>query len=299
MAKPWIKLEEDTPDKIEVMRLRNMLGKDAVMDYVLRFWSWVTKNSFDGNIHGVTLEDIDSIAKCPGLAEGLVKVGWLEGREGRFSIPHFDRHLSQSALAKADANQRVTKCRKLKQKSVTKCNENETKMLHQKRKEKNNIKVSGNTAVDDGADAEPRARFLEWVGVMCGCVPSFELYDRLFPDAEEAAEQAFGCMPRAVEHAALLKAYYADRLKEDRRGKAFWRPEGAQFFRELGDVLQHAERWKRETGWKDAARRNEDAPRTACKDSGGQRQRKVDEELLEAYRKAVDERYKIAEGGEV
>lgn len=292
MAKPWIKLEEDTPDKIEVMRLRNILGKEAVMDYVLRFWSWVTKNSVDGNIHGVTQEDIDSIAKCPGLAEGLVKVGWLEGREGRFSIPHFDRHLSQSALAKADVNQRVRRSRALKQKSVTECNENVTQMYHQKRKEKNN-KVSGNTTVDVGAGGGAAAPpphvdmsegFRRWLAALCGCVPQLRAFRVLPEDVVQAAQEAYGCLPDATEYVELLTAYYADRMQEDRRRVAFWRPMGAQFFCGLGDVIfKHAQRWKREVGWMAGGKVSE--------------ARGEQKSALEEYQKMLNKRYGIAEEG--
>jgi hypothetical protein len=53
--------------------------------------------------------------------------------------------------------------------------------------------------------------------------------------------------PEACQQAELLAAYFADgRLAENR----FYAPRGQRkYFEDLEDVLAHADRWKRWSGW--------------------------------------------------
>lgn len=145
MAGDWIKVEHTTPDKPEVVKLAGILGidQDAVVGKLLRLWIWADQQSVSGNAITVTNSFLDRLVFCPGFAAGLVKVGWLNGREGLFSIPNFDRHNGQSAKNRANTNRRVANSRKAHHERVAKtCNENVTleplqKPLPEKRREDN------------------------------------------------------------------------------------------------------------------------------------------------------------------
>ena len=146
MAGDWIKVEHTTPDKPEVVKLAGILGidQDAVVGKLLRLWIWADQQSVSGNAITVTNSFLDRLVFCPGFAAGLVKVGWLNGREGLLSIPNFDRHNGQSAKNRANTNRRVANSRKAHHERVAKtCNANATleplqKPLPEKRREDNN-----------------------------------------------------------------------------------------------------------------------------------------------------------------
>lgn len=145
MAGDWIKVEHTTPDKPEVVKLAGILGidQDAVVGKLLRLWIWADQQSVSGNAITVTNSFLDRLVFCPGFAAGLVKVGWLNGREGLLSIPNFDRHNGQTAKNRANTNRRVANSRKAHNERVTKtCNANVTlgalqKPLPEKRREEN------------------------------------------------------------------------------------------------------------------------------------------------------------------
>lgn len=146
MAGDWIKVEHTTPDKPEVVKLAGILGidQDAVVGKLLRLWIWADQQYVSGNAITVTNSFLDRLVFCPGFAAGLVKVGWLNGREGLLSIPNFDRHNGQSAKNRANTNRRVANSRKAHHERVAKtCNTNVTleplqKPLPEKRREDNN-----------------------------------------------------------------------------------------------------------------------------------------------------------------
>lgn len=109
----WIKIEKTLPDKLEVLQMAANLeiDEDAVVGKLIRFWRWVDDNLADCNAPSVTYSVIDRIANCKNFAKALVAVGWLEGREGRLTIPHFNRHFGQTAKTRAVTNKRVARHR--------------------------------------------------------------------------------------------------------------------------------------------------------------------------------------------
>lgn len=149
MAGDWIKVEHATPDKPEVVKLADMLGidQDAVVGKLLRLWIWADQQSVSGNAITVTNSFLDRLVFCPGFAVGLVKVGWLNGRNGLLSIPNFDRHNGQTAKNRANTNRRVANHRKgVNAKIVTDVtHEPLQKPLPEKRREENNT-IGENTA---------------------------------------------------------------------------------------------------------------------------------------------------------
>lgn len=130
VAGDWIKFEHATPDKEEVDIIANYLGidPDAVIGKLLRLWIWADQQTVDGNALRVTQAFLDRITFCAGFADALRKAGWLEGREGRLSIPNFARHNGQSAKKRAQAAKRAEKSRSRNAESAT--------LAHQRREEK-------------------------------------------------------------------------------------------------------------------------------------------------------------------
>lgn len=109
MAMNWIKVGHATPDKPEVVQLAYILeiDQDAAFGKCVRLWIWADQQSVDGNALSVTHSFLDRLVFCNGFAKALVKVGWLDGRDGRLSIPNFDRHNGQSAKKRAQTTKRV------------------------------------------------------------------------------------------------------------------------------------------------------------------------------------------------
>lgn len=113
MSSNWIKVEHATPDKPEIAQMAEILGidQDAAFGKCVRLWMWADQQSVDGNALSVTSAFLDRIVFCNGFAKALVKVGWLDGRDGRLSIPNFDRHNGQSAKKRAQTTKRVSQHR--------------------------------------------------------------------------------------------------------------------------------------------------------------------------------------------
>ena len=109
MADFWIKIEKNTPDKIEVYQMAEILGisKDEVLGKLIRAWSWIDGNSSDGHIQSVTGSLLDDITKCDGFADAMKSVKWLSEN----NIPNFDRHLGESAKKRAKDTERKRKSR--------------------------------------------------------------------------------------------------------------------------------------------------------------------------------------------
>ncbi len=108
MAGDWIKIEHALPDKPEVSRIADILGinEDEVVGKLLRLWIWADQHTVDGHAVSVTSVTLDRRSSCPGLADAMRKVGWLEGRDAALEFPRFDRHNGQSAKKRGQARDR-------------------------------------------------------------------------------------------------------------------------------------------------------------------------------------------------
>lgn len=105
----WIKVEHSLPGKPKVMELAELLGveADTVVGHLIRFWIWVDQNvSRNCPGFGGTKAGLDREAGRTGFCDAMIEVGWLVQKDGRFEIPDFDDHLSQSAKTRADEAKR-------------------------------------------------------------------------------------------------------------------------------------------------------------------------------------------------
>lgn len=268
----WIKIMTTLPKSVAIYRLMRELRckRHAALGLALDWLCWLDANSTDGNT-GLLDEEISDVLGWPRAAEALDAIGWVSHDEqGCVVAVEYAKHNGESAKKRAEDARRQQRSRLVRDgchgKSVT----DVTNFCDQKRREDIHTEVVGSSTVDVGAAAKlppPPEGFCEWVCALCRAHPSASrnrvLHGEplLAQDVRAAALEAFARCPQAVEAAPLLAAYFADRLQQDRFKRAFYRPPGqAHFFRDLEDVLAHAERWARETGWGKAKHRVQKAP---------------------------------------
>jgi len=114
MAGDWIKVEKATLEKPEVLAISQTLDIHPTHAFGLcvRFWMWCDDQLSNGNARGVTRVTLDYVIGQTGMTEALIKVGWLRDRSGSLEVPHFDRHLSESAKNRALTKERVKRSKK-------------------------------------------------------------------------------------------------------------------------------------------------------------------------------------------
>jgi hypothetical protein len=115
MAGEWIKIENITPDKPEVLRLARLLGvdRDLILGKLVRLWTWFDRNSVDGVVDGVVSTDVDELVRLPGFMRELKHVGWCDYDDAneRVTLANFDEHNGETAKKRAQKNRRQAKWR--------------------------------------------------------------------------------------------------------------------------------------------------------------------------------------------
>lgn len=103
MAGDWIKVEKVTARKPEVLAVADKLAIHPYHAFGLcvSFWSWCDDQMSDGHALRVTDVTLDTVFGHAGFTSALLSVGWLQVRNGSLAVPNFDRHLSESAKARA------------------------------------------------------------------------------------------------------------------------------------------------------------------------------------------------------
>lgn len=116
MAGDWIKMRCDLDEDPAVIALASLIGlpEDHVIGKLWKLWRWANRQLRDGYAQGVTPEWVDRYLGVTGIAEALVKVGWLRVRTGGVEIPKFDLHNSQTAKERALTAKRVAHNRRSK-----------------------------------------------------------------------------------------------------------------------------------------------------------------------------------------
>lgn len=113
MAGDWIKMATTLDTNPHVLEMVDLLEREVlhVIGMLWKVWSWADAHSLDGNALRVTDVTLDRFTNCPGFADALRKVGWLEGRDRALSFPRFAEHNGQTAKNRALCKDRVTKNR--------------------------------------------------------------------------------------------------------------------------------------------------------------------------------------------
>lgn len=118
----WIKIESNTPDKIEVFQMSEILGidPDAVLGKLIRLWIWFDENTVNGVTPSVTKALLNRYTCNAKLVDAALQVGWLIESDDKkhLIVPNYERHNSNNAKSRCLSAKRVGKMRK-RNKSVT------------------------------------------------------------------------------------------------------------------------------------------------------------------------------------
>jgi len=100
----WIKVCKNTPDKPEirhVARACSVTAGDAFAAW-FRLWAWFDSATADGSLPLTTADDLDEVAKLPGISKALAEAGWLElHNPAGVTVMHWDLHNGESAKRRA------------------------------------------------------------------------------------------------------------------------------------------------------------------------------------------------------
>lgn len=117
MAGDWIKVEQATLDKPEVLRTADLLGVDRryALGLYLDFWVWLDKNlsgSCPDFVRNMSKKSLDDVLRCQGFAACLELIGWAKFDEqtGTMHIVNAERHNGTTAKSRAlDAKRKKDK----------------------------------------------------------------------------------------------------------------------------------------------------------------------------------------------
>ncbi|MBQ7022273.1 MAG: hypothetical protein IJN29_01750 [Akkermansia sp.] len=254
----WLKVNHSLVRSAKVRGLMRELRckKHAALGLAVNWLCWIDEQTTDGQT-GLLPDELDDEIGFRGCTDALISIGWAAlGEDGCVCALEFGKHCGESAKERAENARRVAKCKAKKRKVMADCYQGNEKTLPDALPEKNRIdrdkeEGAGIATLYSGREQMPAPTpdgFGEWLAALCAAHPSASKSRTLAPDVREAALDAFGRFPDAVEQVELLTAYFKDsRLAENN----FYAPRGQRkFFEDLEDVVAHAERWKKWAGWK-------------------------------------------------
>lgn len=130
MAADWIKMRSNLWDDPRVSGLCDSTGCGEAQIVGALYWLWASadQHTEDGTLPGLTLGAIDRKTGVPGLAAGLVKIGWLEALDEGVRISRFSEHNGASAKRRSSEAKRKGSVRKVSasyaDKMQTECGQN-------------------------------------------------------------------------------------------------------------------------------------------------------------------------------
>jgi len=295
----WIKVMTTLPKCRAVYRLMRELRckRHAALGLAVDWLCWLDENSSDGHT-GLLDEEISDVLGWPKAAEALNAIGWVSHDEqGCVVAVEFSKHCGESTKKRAEDAARKQRSRARRDACHADGVTDVTKNCDQIREEIKNKGV-GSSAVcggGGGMPAPPPDGFSGWLAALCQAHPSARQSRVLAPDVLEEARAAFVRCPQAAQQAGLLRAFFDDRLQEDRFRKPFYRPAGqGKFFHDLEDVLAHAVRWARESGWgRKRTKKAEGGMRLAAEEDGSalspEEEERRGREQLATWRRLLEE----------
>lgn len=119
MAGDWIKVEQATVDKPEVLRLADLLGWDRrhALGLLVEFWCWLDKNlsaSCPDFVRHMSKKSLDDVLHVQGFASCLEIIGWakFDDERSEMRIINAERHNGNTAKTRAlDAKRKKEKRR--------------------------------------------------------------------------------------------------------------------------------------------------------------------------------------------
>ena len=236
------------------MQLGSVLKFDRLKAFgaAVDWFCWLDEQCEDGCTH-LTPKQVDEVLGIKRMSDALVHVGWASvGADGLVYVTDFDQHNGETAKSRAQHANRQEKYKNSKRgdakgdaASVSEAS-TDASADASPRIYNNSIDTEGvlSSTVDIEASAGPCApphEFGEWLKAVGSAVPMLRRLnlDKPLPRAVEAeARKAAELVPMTAEAVEWLRRYYA---AEEVRG---YRPDGLEwFFRDLHDVLRHAENW--------------------------------------------------------
>lgn len=103
MSADWIKMRRELgsdPDVIQIAALAK-LDEFAVVGRLHAVWAWLDQHSDDGTNVRIVSAFLDRLAACPGFADAMRAVGWLDGRDGALTFPGYTEHNGETAKRRA------------------------------------------------------------------------------------------------------------------------------------------------------------------------------------------------------
>lgn len=112
----WIKMRTDLAEQPEVVAMAVELNveEDLIIGKLHHLWSWVDRQTTDGNVTGVTGVTLDRVTNMQGFASALVNVGWLLEERNGLTLPGWKEWNSQSSKQRSLNAQRQARYRERK-----------------------------------------------------------------------------------------------------------------------------------------------------------------------------------------
>jgi hypothetical protein len=109
MSGDWLKLENITPNKFEIIEMAHTLGKNRqeMVGIFVDYLVWVNEQCERAFIPISAQNHIDEKVMCPGFCAALQKVGWMNITDTDLEIVKFGRHNGNTAKSRAQNNRRV------------------------------------------------------------------------------------------------------------------------------------------------------------------------------------------------
>ena len=87
----------------DVIQIAALLGMDefAVVGRLHAVWSWLDQHSENGTNVRIVSAYLDRLTACPGFADAMRTVGWLDGRDGNLTFPGYETHNGETAKRRA------------------------------------------------------------------------------------------------------------------------------------------------------------------------------------------------------
>jgi hypothetical protein len=166
MAGDWIPFTKDLAQKVEVLRIAELTGRNRreVACILMEFWAWADSQTEDGKLPGITVRNLSALHADTDETFWLAlsAVGWLAIAENAVEIPNFDRWMGMSAKRRLRDSQRKRHKRNSCPQNVR--NKSASKADKKRTTEQNRIEQNNNPPFPPSLDTERfRAAWDAWL----------------------------------------------------------------------------------------------------------------------------------------
>jgi len=99
MAGEWIPWTKGLTHKREIFAIARTLKIDRRIAACLcmETWEWADSETSDGQVTGITIADLDTIARTPGFGLAMIDVGWIVETRRGLTFTNWERWNTDSA----------------------------------------------------------------------------------------------------------------------------------------------------------------------------------------------------------